>query len=90
MVRKYRKKSVVTEAIQWTGDNINDLWDWGGAAGIYGPTEKNPNQLILTTIHGETAVARVGDWVLPEPVPNRFYLVTPNVFAATYEEVETG
>ena len=87
-VRKYRKKPVVTEAVQWTGDNIDALWEWGGANGIYGPTETSPDQLILTTIHGEKAIARISDWVLPEPVPDRFYPVKPDVFNNTYEEVE--
>jgi hypothetical protein len=87
-VQRYRKKPVITEAIQWTGENIEEIWDWGGTAGIYGPTEKNPDQLILTTIHGEQAIARIDDWVLPEPVRDRFYPVKPEIFEATYEKVE--
>ena len=43
---QYRKKPVVIEAIRWTGDNINQIWDWAGAADIYGPTENNPTWLI--------------------------------------------
>lgn len=84
---KYRKKPVEVEAIQWTGGNIQQIWDWGGVSGIYGPTEENPDQLILTTIHGEPATARIGDWVIAEPVPGRFYPCKPDVFAVTYEPV---
>lgn len=84
--KRYRKKPIVIEAMQWTGDNINDIWDWGGTDGIYGPTETNPNRLILTTIHGEKATARVGDWVIAEPTPGRFYPCKPGIFAASYEE----
>jgi hypothetical protein len=87
-VAKYRKKPVEVEAMQWTGDNIHALWEWGGAAGIYGPTEKNPDQLLLTTIHGEQAVARIGDWVIAEPVPDRFYPCKSDIFDAAYEAVE--
>lgn len=85
---KFRKKAVLVEAMQWTGDNIHALWDWGGAAGIYGPTETNPGQLILTTIHGDKAVARVGDWAVVEPVIDHFYPVKPDIFEATYEPMD--
>jgi hypothetical protein len=81
----YRRKPTTADAMQWTGDNIHDLWEWGGAAGIYGPTEKNPDQLLLTTVHGERAVCRVGDWVVREPVSDRFYPCKPDIFAANYE-----
>ena len=83
----FRKKPIEVEAMQWTGDNIAAIWDWGGTAGIYGPTEENPDQLILTTIHGEQAVARVGDWVIREPRADRFYPCKPDIFEATYDPV---
>lgn len=41
----------------------------------------------LVTTHGDIAVARHGDWVVPESVHGRFYPVKPDVFAATYEPV---
>lgn len=40
------------------------------------------------TVHGEIAVARHGDWIIPEAEPGRFYPCKPDVFAATYEAVE--
>jgi hypothetical protein len=86
--QKYRKRPHVIEVMQWTGDNINAIWDWAGADGIYGPTERNPDQLILTTIHGEQAIAHVGDWVLPEPQPGRFYPCQAGVFETLYEPME--
>ncbi len=71
--QKYRKKPVEIEAIQFTGSNVQEIWDAFGTAGIYGPTEKNPDHLILTTVHGDEAPARAGDWVIrtgsPAPLP---------------------
>jgi hypothetical protein len=86
-VPKFRKKPIVIEAIQFTGDNVNEIWDRFGAAGIYGPTETNPDHLILTTTHGDPAPARVGDWVVPDSQPHTFYPIKPDVFEATYEPV---
>ncbi len=83
----YRKLPVEIQAIQFTGDNVQEIWDTFGADGIYGPTENNPDYLILTTIHGDPAPCRTGDWVIPEPRPGRFYPCNPDVFASTYEEI---
>ena len=49
---RFRKKPITIEAVQFTGDNASEIWDAFGADGIYGPTESNPDHLILTTTHG--------------------------------------
>jgi hypothetical protein len=85
---RYRKKPVVVEAMQWTGDNIHQLWDWGGAAGIHLDGTWAPARLELTTLHGDKAIARVGDWVVAEPVIDHFYPVKADVFAVSYEPVD--
>lgn len=88
--RRFRRKPTEVVAIQFDGDNITEIWDAFGADGIYGPTEKNPDHLILTTAHGDPAPARAGDWVVPEATPGRFYPIKPDVMAATYEPINEG
>lgn len=100
---EFRKKPVVIEAMQLTATNVRDVQDWcrdvnsrSGATPVQvqwhfpddaaGPADR-VGWLVLTTIHGEEAIARVGDWVIPEPKPGRFYPCNPDVFAATYEAV---
>jgi hypothetical protein len=86
----YRKRPVEIqiEAIQFTGDNVNEIWDAYGADGIYGPTEANPDHLILTTLQGGRAAAWVDDWVIPDALPGTFYPCKPDIFAETYEPVD--
>jgi len=84
---KFQKRPVQIEAIQFTGDNVGEIWDLFGAAGIYGPTEKNPDHLILTTVHGDEAPARAGDWIIPDGKPHTFYPCKPDIFAATYDPI---
>jgi len=86
--QKYRKRLHVIEAMQWTGDNLAAIRDWAGTDGIYGPTERRPNQLTVTTIQGDPAPVRIGDWVLPEPQAGRFYPCQPSVFEMLYEPME--
>lgn len=73
-------KPAEIRAIQFRGDNVNEIWDAFGTTGIYGPTEKNPNWLILTTAHGDTVTCNVGHWVVPDVQPDTFYPVKPEVF----------
>lgn len=85
--QKYRKKPVVIEAVQWTGDNRPELADFMGADPVVRWNHSEGDYVVLTTIHGETARARVGDWIVPEPQDGRYYPVRPDIFAATYEAV---
>ncbi len=36
---KFRKKPVVIEAVQWTGENFDELFDWGSPNGGIGNAE---------------------------------------------------
>lgn len=85
------KKPVKIRAIQFTGDNFYDVLNFFGdigAQGIKGPTQQNPDYLILTTTHGDPAPCRAGDWVIPDSKPDTFYPCKPDVFEATYEPVK--
>lgn len=59
------------EAMQWTGDNIQDLWDWAGADKIYGPLpvgdplrpEGQPARVYINIIETWMSI-QIGDWVV--------------------------
>lgn len=88
----FRKKPVEIQAIQFTGGNWTAVGVFMGyPRGGLPPTGKDPDGtpwIALTTVHGETAYARPGDWIIPEPVARRFYPCKPDIFAATYEPVD--
>ncbi len=41
----------------------------------------------VTTTHGESAVVRHGDWIIPDSKPGTFYPCKPDVFERTYEKI---
>jgi hypothetical protein len=43
--------------------------------------------LNVTTTHGETAIVRHGDWIIPDSKPGTFYPCKPDVFEKTYEAI---
>lgn len=81
----YRSKSTTICAIRWDGNNLSEIWDLFHTAGIYGPTEANPDHLLLTTIDGVQVPCPIGHYVIAEPMPDRFYSCDPDVFAKKYE-----
>src|SRR5690606_633802 len=80
MVKKYRKKPVVVEAIQWTGDNTSEIMKWIGDKAYFRDT------LYIKTLEGDHR-ASVGDYII-KGIKGEFYPCKPDVFEKTYELVE--
>ena len=70
-------------------ENPTGAWNIhaGMASDICG--ERGPDYIALNvrTAHGEIAIVRHGDWIIPEKTPGRFYPCKPDVFRDTYEPV---
>ncbi len=81
----YRKKPVVIEAEQFTGDNIDAVLDFVGdmATCPEGKSMAKDQGLIIRTLEGDHH-ASVGDWII-KGVAGEFYPCKPDIFEATYE-----
>jgi hypothetical protein len=91
----FRKKPVVIEAVQWTGENLRQIITFTD-----GPPETRTSHtgmmweqyadlvaadgLKIFTLEGKMN-ADVGDWII-KGVKGEFYPCKPDIFAATYEE----
>lgn len=82
-MKDYRKKPVVIQAIQYTGENIAEIWDAFGAGDIYGPIEDDPCAYIFT-LEGKMR-CNVGDYII-RGVRGEFYACEESIFEETYEE----
>jgi hypothetical protein len=83
---RFRKKPVEVEAVQWTGENVDEVREFMGPSSI-APIART---IRMTTIHGEVASARIHDWIIAESKPGRFYPCKPDIFAASYVSAESG
>lgn len=85
---KYRKKPVVIDAIQWTGDNITELRtsfpNFFYKSALIG-REPAPT-LVIYTLEG-AMTASIGDYIIMG-VDGEFYPCKPSIFEKTYEKVE--
>ena len=82
MARKFRKKPVVIEAIQWAGDTTaQDIDEFMG-----GELQIDENgDYYIDTLEGKMHLTW-GDWII-KGVNGEFYPCKPDIFEKTYEEV---
>jgi hypothetical protein len=82
---KYRKKPVVIEAIEWTGENLHEISKFCKGDAYIKETCDNGDMLVIKTLEGQH-VATVGDMII-RGVQGEYYPCKPDIFEATYEEV---
>ncbi len=86
MKKQYRKRPVIIEAIQWTGENTKEIEDFAGEAAFIIPdTEHTAFGLWLNTLEG-LMFATPTDMII-KGVDNEFYPCKYDIFCQTYEEV---
>lgn len=78
---KYRKKPVVVEAIQYTDDNLTELFNFCNKAYF----EHMSKLLVIDTLEGKM-YANEGDYII-KGIHGEFYPCKPDVFEETYEAV---
>lgn len=99
---KFRKKPVVIEAFQMTRERRASNAEWpswmheawqlhvsepGSLSCVDYPESDGTDKLQITTLEGVMLV-EWGDWIIQD-VKGELYPCKPDIFAATYEPVET-
>jgi len=83
MIKRYRKKPVVIEALEWDGENLSDLSTFIEETNAISVSSKG--EVIIGTLEGDMMASK-GDFII-KGVAGEFYPCKPDIFAATYEEV---
>lgn len=78
---KFRKKPVVIEAVQYTGQNHEKISKFNGI-----DYSGKPQFIIISTLEGDHA-ANPGDWII-KGIRGEFYPCKADIFEATYEKIE--
>ena len=81
---KFRKKPVVIEAVQWTGLNTQEVYDFCNSGSR--DCHVMGDNLLINTLEG-VMTASNGDWII-RGVNGEHYPCKPDIFAQTYEVVE--
>ena len=90
-MRKYVKKPVVIEAVQWDGENLDEVMNFCNGDASYELMARGTSELVIATLEDGESIARhvasAGDFII-KGVAGEFYPCKPDIFAATYEAVE--
>lgn len=85
MVKKYKSKPIVIEAIQWKSDNFNEIYEFTeGQANLL--NVHGEKVLVLLTLEGSMS-ASVGDYIIRGRV-GEYYPCKCLPFHERYEEVK--
>lgn len=87
-MKKFIKKPVTIEAIQWTGHNLEEIKKFSENTAKKRTNlvpEKELNQLLIHTEEG-VMIANLGDWII-KGVKGEFYPCKPDIFKMTYKEL---
>ena len=79
-MKKYRKKPIIIEAIQWTGKNYEDVREFVGL-----DCYRTENGFFIITLEGDH-LALANDYII-KGIQGEFYPCKPDIFKAIYEEV---
>lgn len=82
----FRKKPVVIDAIQYTGDNVTECLNFIKRTNQSLPTYIDTSTFIIKTLEGAMTVCK-GDWII-RGVQGEFYPCKPDIFDQTYELVD--
>jgi DNA-directed RNA polymerase subunit RPC12/RpoP len=95
---KYKKKPVIIDAVQWTGNNHREIFDFltenafdkesmkVTGDNFYIDHSKVEGGLIIKTLEGEH-LATIGDYII-RGVQGEYYPCKEDIFLQTYEKVE--
>ena len=88
---KYRKKSVVIDAVQWDGENWNEICEFlsipENGNGAYKDGCRSPeNMQVVIRALEEDMAASIGDYIVKD-ANGKFYPCNPGIFDKAYELV---
>lgn len=98
MIKTYVKRPVEVQAVQWTGENVDEIEGFVGDycsmvryiydKNVYKGCQSDRTELIIHTLEGDHH-AFIGDYII-RGVKGEFYPCKPDIFEQTYKEVING
>lgn len=83
MFMKYQSLPKQVEAVQFTKENKDMIFN--SLAGQYAADFEDGSPILkVKTVHGETAIVRIGDWVVKDAQIGTYYPIKDDVFRTQY------
>lgn len=86
---RYRKRPIPVSAVQWTGENLDEMTQLAGFNfSTIDPEDREDDPemtgQVLDSLHSTWIPMRTGDWVI-RGIKGEFYPCNAEVFAQSYE-----
>ena len=85
IVKRYKKRPVVIEAVQLSEDNMEYVARWCGGREAF--SYEGRRVVNIPTLEG-TMIGQIGDWII-KGISGEFYPCKNDIFEKTYE-IESG
>lgn len=87
-MKRYRKKPIVVEVIQYTKDNLDTILKTVAGSYMYAgiPNTSVKEHLRIPTLEG-VMESNIGDYII-KGIRGEFYSCKKDIFEETYEEVK--
>lgn len=83
MFQRYESVPTTVNAVQFTYENKDRVFNELSGQHAVGFEDGKPI-VKVTTVHGEIAVVRLGDWIVQDASRGTYYPVRDDVFRAKY------
>jgi hypothetical protein len=83
MIKNYTKKPITIQAIQYNGENINEITDFIGVENINFYESESSKNWYIKTLEGNMMVSN-GDYVI-RGIKGEFYPCKSDIFEMTYD-----
>lgn len=83
MSKKFKKNPIIIEAIQWLGNNFEELEEFSSERNI---VSNQDGTLTIETLEGNH-IAKKKDWII-RGIKGEIYPCKPDIFEKTYQEIK--
>jgi hypothetical protein len=84
MADRYMRRETEVLAVQWRGDNWDDLVAFREGSNVI---DHDGQQVFVREVDGDTKIAPVGSWIVKGSV-GEYSVVAPQVFEVTHYRIE--
>jgi hypothetical protein len=88
MFEAYMSMPTTIMAVRFTDESKDRVFN--SLTGVVADFEDGDPVLKVTTVYGEEAIVRLGDWIVKEAEPGRYYPVKNDVFKVKYRRRVQG
>lgn len=87
MFKKYQRLPKTVEAVQFTEANKDKVFV--SLTGQFCADHEDGRPILkITTVHGEVAIVRVGDWIVKDQTLGTYYPVKDDIFRVGYDPAQ--